>query len=269
MVLGQLPYNRVGDRGFKVDRMWVQIRNMLAIVLAVTVGTTAAQIMQRPLSPFNGKSAGIGYWTAAFEPAAASDGEVGILITPGGSPQLRIYDASIPGWTNGGAGFWIVDPVDGAPEVTIGTSNDATPASGLNLYQTSTSTTIYSRTGLQNGFLATTSAGGATALSLNLFADSSLAVGAGCTSNTAIGFWTQGNRQWCFDTNGELTATGNNGIEDPQYVDLSNSTQAGLGADNEGTIRYCSDCNPDATCTGGGAGAFAFRIGSAWTCELP
>lgn len=31
---------------------------------------------------------------------------------------------------------------------------------------------------------------------------------------------------------------------------------------------YCSTCNPDATCTGGGPGALAFRIAGAWACEL-
>jgi hypothetical protein len=49
---------------------------------------------------------------------------------------------------------------------------------------------------------------------------------------------------------------------------LGTTTQANLAAMDNGTIIYCSDCNPDATCTGSGAGAFAFRIAGAWACEL-
>jgi len=44
--------------------------------------------------------------------------------------------------------------------------------------------------------------------------------------------------------------------------------QAALPASANGSIRWCSDCNSDATCTGSGSGAFAFRIGAAWACEL-
>lgn len=43
--------------------------------------------------------------------------------------------------------------------------------------------------------------------------------------------------------------------------------QASLPAGANGDQIFCSDCNPDATCTGGGTGAMAFYIG-AWTCEL-
>lgn len=49
---------------------------------------------------------------------------------------------------------------------------------------------------------------------------------------------------------------------------LRSITQASLPAASDGTVLFCSDCNPDATCTGSGAGAFAFRIGGAWACEL-
>lgn len=45
-------------------------------------------------------------------------------------------------------------------------------------------------------------------------------------------------------------------------------TQANLESAANGSVVYCSDCNPDATCTGSGAGAMAFRIAGAWACEL-
>lgn len=45
-------------------------------------------------------------------------------------------------------------------------------------------------------------------------------------------------------------------------------TQTNLVAATNGSTVYCSNCNPDATCTAGGAGAFAFRINGAWACEL-
>ena len=44
--------------------------------------------------------------------------------------------------------------------------------------------------------------------------------------------------------------------------------QANLPSSANGTMVFCSDCNPDSTCTGSGSGAFAFRIGGAWACEL-
>lgn len=49
---------------------------------------------------------------------------------------------------------------------------------------------------------------------------------------------------------------------------LETFNQASLPTPGDGSILYCSDCNPDATCTGGGAGAFAFRIAGSWACEL-
>lgn len=45
-------------------------------------------------------------------------------------------------------------------------------------------------------------------------------------------------------------------------------TQSNLPTASNGEMLYCSDCNPDATCTSGGSGAFAFRISGAWACEL-
>ena len=91
-------------------------------------------------------------------------------------------------------------------------------------------------------------------------------------------------------TNGAHTGAGNllrglnvaaitgsaNAIEYGTYVQdgwdvgsrQSSVLQANLVAADNGSIVFCSDCNPDATCTAAGAGAFAFRIGGAWTCEL-
>lgn len=43
---------------------------------------------------------------------------------------------------------------------------------------------------------------------------------------------------------------------------------AGLGAPLASSIYYCTDCNAAAPCTSGGAGAFAFRVGSAWNCNI-
>jgi hypothetical protein len=51
-------------------------------------------------------------------------------------------------------------------------------------------------------------------------------------------------------------------------VVMDTFTQSALPASTNGAVVYCSDCNPDATCTGSGAGAMAFRIAGAWACEL-
>lgn len=45
-------------------------------------------------------------------------------------------------------------------------------------------------------------------------------------------------------------------------------TQSALPSSGAGSIVYCSDCNPDATCTGSGSGAFAFNVAGSWACEL-
>ena len=69
-----------------------------------------------------------------------------------------------------------------------------------------------------------------------------------------------------------LIASGNSfqsffGTE-PTQTPAITITQANLPAVVNGTIVYCSDCNPDATCTSGGSGALGVRIQSAWNCEL-
>ena len=63
-------------------------------------------------------------------------------------------------------------------------------------------------------------------------------------------------------------ATGTVVLSTTTGVTLPSFTQAALPASANGSVLYCSDCNPDATCTGAGAGAFAFRIAGAWACEL-
>jgi hypothetical protein len=51
-------------------------------------------------------------------------------------------------------------------------------------------------------------------------------------------------------------------------IKTASVTQATLEAAANGSWVYCSDCNPDATCTAAGAGAMAFRIAGSWACEL-
>lgn len=41
---------------------------------------------------------------------------------------------------------------------------------------------------------------------------------------------------------------------------------ADLNAPLAGSVRYCLDCAATAPCTGGGTGAFAYRVGSTWNC---
>lgn len=54
-------------------------------------------------------------------------------------------------------------------------------------------------------------------------------------------------------------------------VMLDSFTFAMLPADDNGTMRYCADCDPSATlaaCASIGAktGAFAYRVAGAWKC---
>lgn len=69
-------------------------------------------------------------------------------------------------------------------------------------------------------------------------------------------------RTWTFpDAGGTIQLEG-------QVLVADSIVQASLPASADGSITYCSDCNPDATCTGSGSGAFAFRIAGSWACEL-
>lgn len=45
------------------------------------------------------------------------------------------------------------------------------------------------------------------------------------------------------------------------------STFANLSSQPSGKVRYCPDCAATNPCSGGGSGAFAYRIGSAWVCN--
>ena len=70
------------------------------------------------------------------------------------------------------------------------------------------------------------------------------------------------------DVDAEEIALRINGGHDVS-IEHDTTLQANLFATaNNASIIYCSDCNPDATCTAAGAGAFAFRIAGAWACEL-
>ncbi len=48
---------------------------------------------------------------------------------------------------------------------------------------------------------------------------------------------------------------------------LTPNTFANLGAPSNGTLMYCSDCAKATPCTGGGTGALAKRLNSAWDCN--
>lgn len=43
---------------------------------------------------------------------------------------------------------------------------------------------------------------------------------------------------------------------------------ANLGTPQDSNWRYCTDCAASSPCTGSGSGAFAFRVGSAWNCNV-
>lgn len=50
-------------------------------------------------------------------------------------------------------------------------------------------------------------------------------------------------------------------------LELVGVTQASLGADVNGTIRYCSDCTIANPCAGAGTGALAKRLNGVWVCN--
>lgn len=43
---------------------------------------------------------------------------------------------------------------------------------------------------------------------------------------------------------------------------------ANLGTPQDSNWRYCTDCAATSPCTGSGSGAFAYRVGSAWNCNV-
>lgn len=50
-------------------------------------------------------------------------------------------------------------------------------------------------------------------------------------------------------------------------ITLASLPFASLGQAPDGTLVYCPDCTPAATCTGRGTGAFAKRINGTWHCD--
>lgn len=44
-------------------------------------------------------------------------------------------------------------------------------------------------------------------------------------------------------------------------------TFAALGSPVDGTVVFCADCSVAAPCAGGGTGAIAKRLASAWRCD--
>lgn len=65
------------------------------------------------------------------------------------------------------------------------------------------------------------------------------------------------------DTNGALVVAFSGGT-----LALSATAFASLPSSTNGTMLYCNDCTvATAPCTGGGTGAFAFRVNGAWRCQ--
>lgn len=57
------------------------------------------------------------------------------------------------------------------------------------------------------------------------------------------------------------------GISSPYADRFRHVTFLNLGAPLAGRVYYCDNCSAASPCTGGGAGAVAFRIGTAWNCS--
>ncbi len=89
-------------RFIKTNR-WLS--SLVAGIFAFTIGTVAAQMVQRPLDPGTGKSAGISYFSSSAAPSAAADGELAIESQGVGSTStLQFYDSA------SGADAWVVIP---------------------------------------------------------------------------------------------------------------------------------------------------------------
>jgi hypothetical protein len=63
---------------------------------------------------------------------------------------------------------------------------------------------------------------------------------------------------------GGLTVSGTTASD---AIRLTPTALANLGTQSDGTLMYCSDCAKTTPCTGGGAGALAKRLNSAWDCN--
>ena len=77
-------------------RKWLKslVAGVSAVAIGLGVGTTLAQMIQRPLDPNTGLSAGVTYFAAGSEPADAHAGELAVRVTPGANPELVVYNGS-------------------------------------------------------------------------------------------------------------------------------------------------------------------------------
>lgn len=60
---------------------------------------------------------------------------------------------------------------------------------------------------------------------------------------------------------------GQDGISSPYADRFRHIVFLNLGAPTAGRVYYCDNCSATAPCMGGGSGAVAFRVGSAWNCS--
>ena len=73
------------------------VAGTIAFVLAFTIGTVVAQIVQRPLDPATGKSAGVSYFSSGSAPTRAADGELAVVSQGvGNASQLQIWNSTGP-----------------------------------------------------------------------------------------------------------------------------------------------------------------------------
>ena len=93
------------------------LSSLVAGIFAFMMGTVLAQIVQRPINPSTGKSAGVSYFTTASAPTVAADGEVGIRSRGVGTPSELVFwdSASQAGNTvrplaSGSAASWVRIP---------------------------------------------------------------------------------------------------------------------------------------------------------------
>lgn len=308
------------------------------VVAALLVASTGfAQVLQRPLS-VRGLSQGVSYFMLGtalqeFQPSP-SHGEIAVRHSPGGPPELVVWDAFAGDWLS----YKNVLVFD---ETNIAALRNGTASQELRIYDTYTSPTQYERLAIYgsnnvpglatSGFaIEAQQQGGAAQQSIVILPTGSGYLQLGDLSvqaNNIIALNSTTNRftalTGIFNENGnrliDLSSNTSTGISvdlaAPIYIevpfnnanayylsDLINTnpgtapssyflrldsrtgqqeTQAGFpfvaasylqanlpGTVSNGAIVYCTDCNPDATCTAAGAGAFAFRINGAWACEL-
>lgn len=101
-------------------------RGLLLGLLAGWTGYVAAQIVQRPLDPATGKSAGVSYFASGSAPTRAADGELAIVSQGvGNASQVQLWNSTGPN-----ADSWVEVPASNAltadfnNNVTLGSSED-------------------------------------------------------------------------------------------------------------------------------------------------